>query len=230
MIDLSSIFFIIRLLYFSSYLLFLSFFLNILVNCCVTLCLSFNCITFLLLQAGKPVAIIYPPVRDLVIQSSPCGHLYFKTQDVRAGMNVNPNEMDLDRSAVSRKYEGEKKMEKKMERGLEKVLPVDKFNLLYVGRLAGVKCPGVLVRALGYLLNVSQWVPPEYYYALGDIATAYLSRNSSIHGNSNASPTKTAGMYIIYIIYICVSTYCLHYLFSHVGVSIFNSLCSDLNV
>ena len=169
--------------------------------------LSFNGITFLFLQAGKPVAIIYPPVRDLVIQSSPCGHLYFKTQDVHAGMNVNPNEMD--RSAVSRKYEGKverckrveverlKKMEKKMERELERVLPVDKFNLLYVGRLAGVKCPGVLVRALGYLLNVSQWVPPEYYYALGDIATAYLSQNRNIHGNSNASPTKTAGMYII---------------------------------
>jgi hypothetical protein len=67
------------------------------------------------------VAIIYPPVRDLVLRNARCHH---------NRLSQHP-ELSDNRTEV--------------------LLPPGKFNVLVVGRIVRLKYPGVVIRALGWL-------------------------------------------------------------------------------
>lgn len=69
---------------------------------------------------------VYPPVRDLVRQRSLC-------------QGGGPSESGIQPVSLA-------------EAEVEAVLPGDKFNILFVGRLAMVKAPGLLIRALGNIM------------------------------------------------------------------------------
>jgi hypothetical protein len=70
---------------------------------------------------GKPVAVIYPPIRDLVLQNARCHHNRLSQHPV-----LSDNRTEV-------------------------LLTFGKFNVLVVGRIVRLKYPGVVIRALGWL-------------------------------------------------------------------------------
>jgi hypothetical protein len=97
---------------------------------------------------GKPVAVIYPPIRDLVLQNARCHH---------NRLSQHP-ELSDNRTEV--------------------LLPPGKFNVLVVGRIVRLKYPGVVIRALGWLhraMTSLQSSTAEAEAATGGAAEAQLS-------------------------------------------------------
>jgi glycosyltransferase involved in cell wall biosynthesis len=118
------------------------------------------------------VAVIYPPVRDLIIQASLCRDAYLAGGSIdvsfhrdRAG-GQNPTAAapgaaaaPADRSAAS----------STTDPAAAEMLLLDPqhFNILFVGRLARVKSPGLLIKALGYLLATAEREWEEALDAVG---------------------------------------------------------------
>lgn len=82
------------------------------------------------------MAVIYPPVRGLVIDSSLCRLQYWQQQDGATRGCVVPQADDRANTTS--------------------MLPAGKFNVLFVGRLARVKCPGLLIRAVAQLMALTE--------------------------------------------------------------------------
>lgn len=82
------------------------------------------------------MAVIYPPVRGLVIDSSLCRLQYWQQQDGATRGCIVPQADDRANTTS--------------------VLPAGKFNVLFVGRLARVKCPGLLIRAVAQLMALTE--------------------------------------------------------------------------
>jgi hypothetical protein len=68
------------------------------------------------------VAVIYPPVREVVLQSVRC----HSSQLSQKGSLLSSSQTEV-------------------------LLPPEKFNVLVVGRIVKAKCPGLIIRALGWL-------------------------------------------------------------------------------
>ncbi|KAJ1429321.1 hypothetical protein B484DRAFT_449454 [Ochromonadaceae sp. CCMP2298] len=79
-------------------------------------------------QHGKPIAVIYPPLRDLVRDSSPCLH-----PPLPLPLHLYPH------------------LHNRTPMTWPRSPPL--FTFLFVGRLAPVKCPGLLLRAVGHILH-----------------------------------------------------------------------------
>ena len=107
---------------------------------------------------GKPVAVIFPPVRDLVISASLCSDERGEHPLGSAGSGEHPLG-----SAPSATYEiGLNRCDNNTtdantcaSAAATETVSGSQFNLLYVGRLHSLKGPGLLLRALGLLARTA---------------------------------------------------------------------------
>jgi hypothetical protein len=102
------------------------------------------------------VAIIYPPVRDLVIEASLCRDAYFAAQSRPSVHYAAAQESAAAAPAtvISASSPGSGVVDKPSAEA--SLLDPQRFNVLFVGRLARVKSPGLLLKALGYLLATAE--------------------------------------------------------------------------
>lgn len=105
-------------------------------NLCVPLCV-----------AGKPIAVIFPPIRDNVVNASLCAEQYYS-----AIVGTCPSTTKVPTAAATTTATASTAAPP-----TSSVLDTSVFNFLFVGRLAAVKCPGLIVRTLGYLLHSTYW-------------------------------------------------------------------------
>jgi len=113
-------------------------------------------------QFGKPIAVIYPPMRDQAVVLSPCLSLHRHTgtaadANARADAGADAGtdaetRADADAGAYTEADAGAGAESLSWPRA-EASDPEGTFTFLYVGRLAAVKCPGILVRAVAHILH-----------------------------------------------------------------------------